>query len=206
DKFAQDDTGAAQLVDARAAYESYKLLLNKGFVALAGKERAAALDAKKMADSVKAGVSQKESYGKAADAFKRADSNYVTKSIEAAYEGYKSAKETFSGLYESVSAARAAAQAAIARAKQRAADSASYAADADEIAPISGDVQGIEDENAVLLEEDEWANPDDAVIDVSEGATAQAAESAAAAAIAAEEIFDNASENLIDSALNGDKK
>lgn len=206
DKFAQDDTGAAQLVDARAAYESYKLLLNKGFVALAGKERTAALDAKKMADSVKAGVSQKEAYGQAADAFKRADSNYVTKSIEAAYEGYKSAKETFSGLYETVSAARAAAQAAIARAKQRAADSASYAADADEIAPISGDVQGIEDENAVLLEEDEWANPDDAVIDVSEGATAQAAESAAAAAIAAEEIFDNATENLIDSALNGDKK
>ena len=206
DRFAQDDTGASQLADA---YESYKLLLNKGFVALAGKERNAALEAKKLADSVKAGVSQKETYGQAADAFKKADSAYVTKDIEAAYEGYKSSKETYNDLYEKVSAARAAAQAAIERAKQRAADSANYATDADEIAPLATAVQGIEDENAVLLEEDNLANPDDAVIDVNEGVTAQAAEKEAAAAIAAEEAFDNAVDagvNLLNSAVNGDAK
>ena len=187
DKFAQDDTGAAQLADATAAYDSYKELLNKGFVALAGKERNAALEAKKQADSVRAGVAQKEAYEKAADRFKRADSDYVTKSIEAAYEGYKAAKETFAGLYESVSVSRAAAQAAIERAKQRAAESARYAASADEIAPLTGIVQGIEDENAVLLEEDDLPNPEDAVIDVDTGATAEAAGSAAAEAIVAEE-------------------
>lgn len=187
DKFAQGGSGKDQLLNATAAYDAYKLLLNKGFVALAGKERNAALAAKKNADSVKAGVSQKETYGQASDSFKKADSAYVTKDIEGAYEGYKSAKETYTALYEKVSAARAAAQAAIERAKQRTTDAANYAGDADEIAPLTEQVKGIEDENAVLLEEDNLANPDDAVIDVNEGATAHAAESAAAAAIAAEE-------------------
>ncbi|MBQ7159159.1 MAG: hypothetical protein IJS09_07035 [Treponema sp.] len=209
DKFGQGGSGAEQLVNATAAYDAYKLLLNKGFVALAGRERNAALEAKKNADSVKAGVSQKETYGKAADSFKKADSSYVTKDIEGAYEGYKSAKETYTALYEKVSAARAAAQAAIERAKQRAADSANYATDADEIAPLSEQVKGIEDENAVLLEDDNLANPDDAVIDVNEGATAQAAENAAAAAIAAEEATNaalDAGAKMIESAVDGDAK
>ena len=209
DKFSQGGSGAEQLVNASAAYDAYKLLLNKGFIALAGKERNAALAAKKNADSVKAGVSQKETYGQAADSFKKADSAYVTKDIEGAYEGYKSAKETYTALYEKVSAARAAAQAAIERAKQRTADSANYATDADEIAPLTGQVKGIEDENAVLLEEDNLANPDDAVIDVNAGTTAQAAEKAAAAAIAAEEATNAAIDRgaeAIQSAVNGDAK
>ncbi len=209
DKFGQGGSGAEQLVNATAAYDAYKLLLNKGFVALAGKERNAALEAKKNADSVKAGVSQKESYGQAAESFKKADSAYVTKDIEGAYEGYKSAKETYTTLYEKVSAARAAAQAAIERAKQRAADSANYATDADEIAPLAEKVKGIEDENTVLLEEDNLANPDEAVINVNEGTTAQAAEKAAAAAIAAEEATNaavNKGAEAIKSAVNGDAK
>ncbi len=209
DKFGAGGSGAEQLVNASAAYDAYKLLLNKGFIALAGKERNAALEAKKNADSVKAGVSQKETYGQASDSFKKADSSYVTKDIEGAYEGYKFARETYTALFEKVSAARAAAQAAIERAKQRTADSANYASDADEIAPLTAPVKGIEDENAVLLEEDNLANPDDAVINVNEGSTAQAAEKAAAAAIAAEEATNAAihkGAEVIKSAENGDAK
>lgn len=192
EKFGHGGSGAQQLVNATAAYDAYKLLLNKGFVALAGKERVAALAAKKDADSVKAGVSQKETYTQAAERFKKADTAYVTKDIEGAYEGYKFARITYADLYEKVSSARAAAQAAIERAKQRTSDAANYASDADEIAPLSAPVQGIEDENTVLLEEDNLANPDDAVIDVNEGETAHAAENAAAAAIAAEEATNKA--------------
>ena len=108
-----------------------------------------------------------------------------------------------------MSAARAAAQAAIDRAKQKTADAANYATDADEIAPLTEPVKGIEDENAVLLEEDTLANPDDAVIDVNEGVTAKAAEQEAAAAIAAEEAADKSIKKgaeMIESAANGEAK
>lgn len=181
------NAGSAELAaKADEAFNAYSALMLKGFKAFAGRERNAALDAKKNADSVRAGVAKKDEYKKAADAFKNADMAYVTKNIESAYRGYKSAKETYTELYETVSKNRAAAQEAIERAKQKVAEAANYSAEADTISPIAGNVAGIEKEDAILLENDNLANPDDAVINVEEGETAQTAEKEAAAAIAVE--------------------
>lgn len=187
-----DASGSDHKAQADAAYNSYKELMKKGFVALAGRERQASLEAKKQADSVKAGVAQKDTYAAAADTFKKADSSYVTGNIEGAYEGYKSSKETFLKLYAVISEKRAAAQAAIDRAKQKVQETENYAAEADEIAPLTEKVAGIEDEGAVLLEADQLANPEEAVIDVNAGSTAKAAEKTAEAAIAAEEAAEQA--------------
>ena len=178
---------------AATAYDAYKSVLNKALLALAGRERKAALEAKKAADSVKAGVSQKDAYAQAADAFKRADASYVARETEAAYKDYQSAKDAFNALYKQVSEKRAAALAAISRAKQKSDASSEFAASADASSPLGdGAVSGIEAEDAVLLEADELANPDDAVIDVNAGETAQAASAEADAAIAAEDAANGA--------------
>ncbi len=175
------------LSKANEAFDAYSILMLKGFKAFAGRERNAAIEAKKNADSVKAGVAKKEEYKKASSEFKDADTAYVTKNIESAYRGYKAAKEAYTSLYETVSKNRAAAQEAIERAKQKVAEAANYSTEADTVSPLEGEVAGIEKEGAVLLEEDNLANPDDAIINIEAGETAQTAEKEAAAAIAVEE-------------------
>ena len=175
DTVSQNGVGKDMLDQAEKALAAYSALFLQNMTRLAQTERAAALDAKKQADSVKAGVAKKAEYTAASDTFKKADSSYVTKDIEGAYKGYKSAKETFLKLYETVSANRAAAQAAIERAKKRVAEAETYSVEADSIAPLEGEVAGIEKEDAVLLEEDNFANPDDAVIDVESSEDAKTA-------------------------------
>ena len=175
DVVSANGAGDAMLEQAEKALAAYTELLRQQLLALAGTERKAALEAKKQADSVKAGVAKKAEYTAASDVFKKADSSYVTKDIEGAYNGYKAAKKAFTELFEIVSKNRAAAQAALERAKQRVAEAESYSAEADTIAPLEGEVAGIEKEDAVLLEEDNFANPDEAVINVEEGETAEAA-------------------------------
>lgn len=181
-----DASGSAMLAKADEAFNAYTSLMLKGFMAYAGRERNAALEAKKNADSVKAGVAKKEEYTKASETFKAADKSFVTKDIEGAFRGYKSSKEAFTELFETVSRNRAAAQAAIERAKAKVAEAENYSTEADTISPLTGEVAGIEKEDAVLLEEDKLSNPDDAVINVEDDVTAKAAEKAAAAAIAVE--------------------
>ena len=51
---------------------------------------------------------------------------------------------------------------AIEAAKKSVEESAAVAEEADRESPLSGDVDGIEDEDAVLLDEDDYADPDDA--------------------------------------------
>lgn len=205
-----DASGEDLLAKANEALNSYNDVVNKGLRANAARERNAALEAKKNADSVKAGVARKDEYTKASETFKKADSSYVTADIEGAYNGYKSAKETFTSLYEDIKDRRAAAQALIDAAKQKVADTESYATEADSIAPIEGEVAGIEAEDAVLLEDDNFANPDDAVIDVESDVTAKTAEKVAQTAIAVEEAanagaesaseaVDDAAENIVNS-------
>ncbi len=201
-----DGNSGDMLAESKVALEAYTAIFNKGFVALAGRERQAALDAKKQADSVKAGVAQKEVYTKASDTFKKADSSYVTKDIVGAYNGYKSSKETYINLYETISAKRAEAQAAIERAKKRVADAESYSIEADSIAPLTEQVNGIENEDAVLLEKDELANPDEAVIHVEEGQTAQEAEKAAEKAIEAENRINSAADAVVNTINNSEAK
>jgi hypothetical protein len=197
EEYAAMGTGAAGkdlLAKAQEALSAYSDVVNKGLKANAARERNAALEAKKNADSVKAGIARKDEYKKASDTFKKADSAYVTANIEGAFNGYKSAKETFNYLYEDIKDKRAKAQALIDAAKQKVADSESYAAEADTIAPLAGEVAGIEKEDAVLLEEDKFENPDEAVINVEEGVTAKTAEKVAETAIAAEEAVKDAGE------------
>ena len=175
--FEGSDNGADMQANAEKALSAYSALLLKQLAAMAKTERNAALEAKKNADSVKAGVAKKDEYTSASNTFKKADSDFVTKNLEGAYKGYRSAKITFTNLYETIKEKRAAAQAAIERAKQRVAEAENYTIEADSIAPIQGEVAGIEKEDAVLLEADDFANPEDAVIDV-EG-TEEAKEAAA---------------------------
>lgn len=173
--FESSGNGADMRSNAEKALSAYSALLLQHLGAMAKSERAAALEAKKKADSVKAGVAKKAEYTAASDTFKRADSNYVTKDLEGAFKGYHSARVTFTNLYETIAEKRAAAEAAIERAKKRVAEAENYTLEADSIAPLQGEVAGIEQEDAVLLEEDNFANPDDAVIDVESSEEAKTA-------------------------------
>lgn len=161
---------------ANAAYEDFKKVLAAAYKKLAKEERAAAYEAKQSADSVKAAVARNEEYTKAVDTFKQGDSHYATKNPQAAYECYKSSKETFLGLYEDLYEKRAAAQAALEAAKKAVEESAQFAEEADRIAPITEEIDGIEDEDTVLLEEDEYEDPDEAEADIPETLDGEEAE------------------------------
>lgn len=160
---------AADLENAKTAYSEFNKVKIAGFKTIAKQERGNAYTEKKNADSVKAGVSQKERYKEAAENFKKADALYAMQNPEKAIEYYVTAKESFAALYTEVADKRAAAQAAIEAAKQTVAASAEYANEADKTSPITGEnVAGIEDEDAVLLEEDNYEDPEDAEIEIAE--------------------------------------
>ena len=57
---------------------------------------------------------------------------------------------------------------AIEEAKKRVAESQKFAEEADVKAPITEPVEGIEDEDAVLLEEDDYEDPEAAEADIAE--------------------------------------
>ena len=154
---------------AQKAYSGYNTVLVITYKKLAKDERELAYAAKKDADSVKAGVSQKERYQAAAEDFKNADSLYAMQAAKKAREKYISAKNEFSALYKEVSERRAAAQAAIDEAKKRVQESEEFAVQADEESPITDEnVAGIEAEDAVLLEEDNYEAPEEAEVEIAE--------------------------------------
>lgn len=163
-----DELNSSISAAAENAYSSFNKVLVVAYKRLAKEERDAAYEAKKLADSVKAGVSQKERYKDAADDFQSGDSLYSMQNPKKALDKYTSAKDKFTTLYEEVSEKRAAAQAAIEEAKKRVAESAEYAAEADNKAPITEEVEGIEDEDTVLLEEDEYEDPAEAEVEIAE--------------------------------------
>lgn len=158
-----DSSAIAAATDANGKFQNVLIVAYKK---LAKEERDLAYQAKKNADSVKAGVSQKERYQEAAEAFKLGDTLYAMQSPKKAYENYKSAKVEFTALYEEVSEKRAAAQAAIDEAKRKVEDAERYALEADRRNPITEDIDGIEEEDAVLLEEDHYEDPEDAEVDI----------------------------------------
>lgn len=161
-------SGKDMLDKATKASASFNSVLVVIYKRLAKDERAEAYAAKKNADSVKAGVSQKEKYSEGVELFNKGDSLYSMQNAAKAYDNYSAAKEIFTNLYEDISEKRAAALKAIEEAKKRVAESEDFAVQADAEAPITEKVAGIEDEDAVLLEKDNYENPDDAQIDVSE--------------------------------------
>lgn len=161
-------TSDAQLEATKAANGSFKTVLFKAYRSLAKDERGAAFTAKKDADGVKAGAAAKAAYTAAVDEFKAGDSSYAMQNPEAALAHYTAAKAQFAAVYTDVAEKRAAAQKAMDEAKAKVNESQNYAQSADEKAPLSGEVQGIEAADAVLLESDEYANPQDFEVSVPE--------------------------------------
>lgn len=154
---------------AEASYAAYHTSFYNSFKKLADKERSAALEQKKNADSVRAGVAKKDEYKSITEIIKKGDSCYVTKNPEGAYEQYKTAAEKFEALYKEVSEKRAAAQKRIDEAKAKVQNIEDFATEADDIAPIGTEkIDGIEEKDTVLLEEDKFDNPEDSVIEVDE--------------------------------------
>lgn len=167
--FDSDDATADQeLAKATKAYTSLNTVLLAVYKQAAKDMRVKALDAKKDADSVKAAVSEKARYTEAADLFKKGDTNLSMQNSEKAYDNYEASYNIFTVLFNEITEKRAAALAAIEAAKKKVEESAAIAEKADLESPISGNPDGIEDEDAVLLDEDEYANPEDAEIDLAE--------------------------------------
>lgn len=161
-----DATGAQLLNKATTATTALNSALSIIYKKVAKDERDAAMAAKKNADSVKAGVSMKAKYNEAVNDFKKGDSLFSMQNPAKAYDNYKLAKEIFTELFDEVSAKREAALKAIEDAKKSVAESESFAETADAQAPITGPVEGIEEEDAVLLEEETYADPSESEADL----------------------------------------
>ena len=155
-------------VNADNALKEFNTVINVAFKKIAKEEREAAIEAKKDADSVKAGVARKAEYKEAADLIQTGDSLYAMQNAKKAAEKYIEATEKFTYLFEDVSEKRAEAQAAIEEAKKRVAESQKFAEEADVKAPITEKVEGIEDEDAVLLEADNYEDPEAAEVEIAE--------------------------------------
>lgn len=152
---------------ALAANASMTTVLEVGLRAKAREERDAAVAAQKKANSVKCFVSRKAEYETFVNAFKTGDQNFVTKNLEGALEKYTKAKNGFENLYTEVSTSRAKAQAAIDEAKKRVAASEKTAEQADIDKPLgNGKIEGIEDAETVLLEEDDYSKSSSAEVDL----------------------------------------
>ena len=163
-----DDFDNSVFTDAENALKEFNAVINVAYKKLAKEAREAALEAKKDADSVKAGVARKAEYKEAADLIQSGDSLYSMQNAKKAKEKYESATTKFKYLYTDVAEKRAAAQAAIDEAKKRVAESEKFAEEADIKAPITEQVEGIEDEDAVLLEADNYEDPEEAEADIAE--------------------------------------
>ena len=163
-----DDFDKSVFVNAENAVKDFNTVINVAYKKIAKEERENAMEAKRNADSVKAGVARKAEYKEATDLITSGDSLYAMQNAKKAAEKYKDATGKLTYLYKDVSEKRAAAQAAIEEAKKRVAESEKFAEEADVKAPITEQVEGIEDEDAVLLEADDYDDPEDAEADIAD--------------------------------------
>ncbi len=153
--------GTLMFDKANMANGKFINVLNKAYKQLAKEARVDAFKAKKDADAVKAGVAAKAEYTKAAEEFKAGDQNYAMQNAESAYTHYLKSTEQFAAVAEKVAEKRAAAQKAIDEAKAKVEAAANYATKADQEKPLEGEnIEGIESEDAVLLEDDTYATPE----------------------------------------------
>ncbi len=153
--------GTLMFDKANMANGKFINVLNKAYKQLAKAARTDAFKAKKDADAVKAGVAAKAEYTKAAEEFKAGDQNYAMQNAESAYTHYLKSTEQFVTIAEKVAEKRAAAQKAIDEAKAKVEAAANYATKADQEKPLEGEnIEGIESEDAVLLENDTYATPE----------------------------------------------
>ena len=157
-----DNASGAELLNlSKDAYGKFANVLNKAYKQLAKEARTKAFAAKKDADSVKAGAAAKADYNKAADEFKAGDTNYSMQNCESAYGHYVTSESLFKSVFNTVSERRAAAQKAIDEAKAKVEAAQQYALNADQEKPLTDEnTEGIEAEDAVLLEEDSYTAPE----------------------------------------------
>ena len=157
-----DNASGAELLNlSKDAYGKFANVLNKAYKQLAKEARTKAFVAKKDADSVKAGAAAKADYNKAADEFKAGDTNYSMQNCESAYGHYVTSESLFKSVFNAVSERRAAAQKAIDEAKAKVEAAQQYALNADQEKPLTDEnTEGIEAEDAVLLEEDSYTAPE----------------------------------------------
>ena len=157
-----DSASGAELLNlSKDAYGKFANVLNKAYKQLAKEARTKAFAAKKDADSVKAGAAAKADYNKAADEFKAGDTNYSMQNCESAYGHYVTSESLFKSVFNAVSERRAAAQKAIDEAKAKVEAAQQYALNADQEKPLTDEnTEGIEAEDAVLLEEDSYTAPE----------------------------------------------
>ncbi|MBQ1625476.1 MAG: hypothetical protein II096_05560, partial [Erysipelotrichaceae bacterium] len=149
---------------AATAESDFRLVLRTAYNNLAQNERTAAYEAKLKADSVKAYVSRKDDYTKAVTLYRNGE---LRRSVDPklANESYRMSKEQFMTLFVEISAARAQAQKEIDEAKKSVQQSATVAERADVEAPLGNEpVEGIEAEDAKLLEDDDFSNAGEAAV------------------------------------------
>ncbi len=138
-------------------------VLIAGWRAKAKDARSEAILAQKDSNSVKCYISRKDEYKSCQDTLKSGDQKYVTGDPEGAFNDYSSAKEGFAKMFTEVSEARARAQKAVDEAKKRVEESQNTAVQADIEKPLGDEpVEGIEEEDAVLLEEDDFSEAQEA--------------------------------------------
>jgi hypothetical protein len=165
-------TGRSMYDKSHLAYTSFNKVLVTAFRKLAQDERTAAFKSKRDADSVYAGVSQKDAYNTAVKSFRDGDTSYSMQDPENALKHYQDARQAFDALYADISQKRAAAQKAIDDAKSKVAESADYAAQADKNAPLEGgDIKGIESPDTVLLQTETYEDPKSAEENIPESIT-----------------------------------
>lgn len=164
-------TGSQLEEKAKEVNARYNAVLLVGYKQLAKYWRNEAYESKRKADSVKAAVAEKDRYKNAVKEFKEGDTLYAMQAAEKAINHYIDADDEFIALYEEISVKRAAAQAAIDAAKKAVAEAEKLAASADITDPVGENTEGIEAEDAVLLEATEYANPDDAIEEIPETMT-----------------------------------
>lgn len=154
---------------ATEAYNSYYAVFFKAYKKFANDARKEALAQKKAADAVKAQIARKEEYKSYANLILKGDQQYSTSNPEGAYNNYKEAASSFEALAKDVAAKRAEAQKALDEAKAKVKASSDYAERADVEKPLGDEpVAGIEAEETVLLEVDEFENPDKEIIIIEE--------------------------------------
>ncbi len=153
----KDFTGADFKAKAESAASMYQNVIKTAYNAKAKEERTNAFKSKQKADSVKAYVSRKADYDEGVAAYKNGELRRAT-DPEIAYESYAKSSGIFENLFTEISEARAAAQARIDAAKQRVAQSEATAVQADKDNPLSQAVEGIEDADAKLLEDDDFSS------------------------------------------------
>lgn len=167
-KSAENVSSKTLAAKADEAYDAYYAVYFKSYKKFANEERSNALAQKKRADKVLAQVARKEEYKSCAQLIAKGDSQYSTSNPEGAYNSYKEATSSFKSLADDVEQKRAEAQKKIDEAKEQVREVENYALNADKYNPLEEKVEGIEDEETVLLDSDEFENPEKQIIEIDE--------------------------------------